>query len=61
MQIKDNGNGFDKSETGKKILDKGSGLLNMKHHSEMIGAAFTIESEINNGTEISITLPEPYI
>ena len=60
MQIKDDGNGFDKSETGKKILDKGSGLLNMKHHSEMIGATFIIESEINNGTEINITLPEPY-
>jgi len=61
MQIKDNGNGFDKFEAGKKILDKGSGLLNMKHHSEMIGATFTIESEINKGTEVNITLPEPYI
>jgi len=61
MQINDDGKGFDKSETGKKILDKGSGLLNMKHHSEMIGATFTIESEINRGTEINITLPGPYI
>ena len=61
MQIKDNGIGFDKSEAGKKIFDKGSGLLNMKHHSEMIGASFAIESEINNGTEISITVPEPYV
>ena len=60
MQIKDDGKGFDKSETGKKILDKGSGLLNMKHHSEMIGATFAIKSEINKGTEINITLPEPY-
>ena len=61
MQIRDNGKGFDKTEAGKKLLDKGSGLLNMKHHSEMIGATFTIESEISNGTEINITLPEPYI
>jgi len=60
LQIKDDGKGFDKSEAGKKTLDKGSGLLNMKHHSEMIGATFTIESEINQGTEINITLPEPY-
>jgi signal transduction histidine kinase len=61
LQIKDNGKGFDQTEAGKKVLDKGSGLLNMKHHSEMIGATFIIESEINNGTEINITLPEPYI
>ena len=61
MQIRDNGKGFDKSEAGKKILDKGSGLLNMKHHSEMIGATFTIESEIGKGTEINITLPGPYV
>ena len=61
MQIKDNGKGFDKSETEKQILEKGSGLLNMKHHSEMIGATFTVESEINQGTEINIILPEPYI
>lgn len=61
MQIRDNGKGFDKSEAGKKIFDKGSGLLNMKHHSEMIGAGFTIESEIDRGTEINITVPEPYV
>jgi signal transduction histidine kinase len=61
MQIKDNGKGFDKSETGKRRLDKGSGLLNMKHHSEMIGATFTVDSEIDKGTEINITLPDPYI
>ena len=61
MQIKDDGKGFDRSETEKKILGKGSGLLNMKHHSEMIGATFTVESEINQGTEINIILPEPYI
>jgi signal transduction histidine kinase len=60
MQIKDNGNGFDKSETGKKSLDKGSGLLNMKHHSGMIGATFNIETELNRGTEINITVPGPY-
>ena len=61
MQIKDNGKGFDKSEAGKKIFDKGSGLLNMKHPSEMIGASFSVESEIKKGTEINITVPEPYI
>jgi signal transduction histidine kinase len=61
MQIKDDGKGFDRCETEKKILEKGSGLLNMKHHSEMIGATFTIESEVNKGTEINITLPEPFI
>ncbi|HEV8273097.1 MAG TPA: ATP-binding protein [Chitinophagaceae bacterium] len=61
LEIKDDGKGFDRSEAGKKVLDKGSGLLNMKHHSEMIGATFSIESEINSGTKINITLPEPYI
>ena len=60
MQIKDDGKGFDKIENGKKISDKGSGLMNMKHHSEMIGATFNIESEPNMGTEINISVPEPY-
>lgn len=60
MQIKDDGKGFDKIENGKRISEKGAGLMNMKHHSEMIGATFNIESELNRGTEINITVPEPY-
>jgi signal transduction histidine kinase len=60
MQIKDDGQGFDKIAAGKKVSDKGSGLMNMKHHSEIIGATFNIESQINKGTEINIIVPEPY-
>lgn len=60
MQIKDDGKGFDKNELATKKSDRGSGILNMKHHSEMIGATFNIESEINKGTAINILVPDPY-
>ena len=59
MQIKDNGAGMTNMEPGK-INPKGSGLINMKNHAAMIGAALDIQSESGKGTEIRITVPDPY-
>ena len=52
FRIKDNGIGF---SSNKK--SKGNGLQNIKTRCEMIGASLNVHSEINNGTEIFITLP----
>ncbi len=59
MRIKDNGAGMPNMEADK-IDQKGSGLINMKSHAAMIGAALDIHSEKGIGTEIIITVPDPY-
>ncbi len=51
LTFKDNGKGFD--TTTKKF---GSGLINLYERSEMIGADIEIKSQIDSGTEISISL-----
>ncbi len=50
--IRDDGIGFDKSQTESN----GIGLTNMKNRAEIIGAEFRLESEKNIGTRINITL-----
>lgn len=48
IKVKDNGVGFDGTEV------KGTGLLNMKNRAKLIGAFLTLESKINEGTQIEI-------
>lgn len=53
LRIADNGKGF-------KIQDEcfdGSGLRNMESRSKLIGATFSIQSHIMNGTEILVQFP----
>ncbi len=52
FSVKDNGIGF---ETSLKY--KGIGLSNMKKRVELLGGTFELESIINTGTNIKITLP----
>jgi signal transduction histidine kinase len=59
MRIGDNGVGMTNTEP-EKIKQKGSGLINMKNHATMIGAELTIESNGSNGTEIILTVADPY-
>jgi len=59
MRIGDNGVGMTNTEP-EKIKQKGSGLINMKNHATMIGAELTIESNGGNGTEIILTVADPY-
>ncbi len=49
IQIKDDGVGFDK----KKIV-AGNGLINMKKRAEKIGANFELETELKQGTNITL-------
>lgn len=51
IQIIDDGKGFDSSEVGD-----GNGLINMKKRSRDINASFEINSELNKGTSIVLSL-----
>jgi two-component system, NarL family, sensor kinase len=59
MRIKDDGAGITNTEA-EKIYQKGSGLINIKNHAAMIGAELDIISERGKGTEIIVTVPNPY-
>ncbi|NJO24799.1 MAG: hypothetical protein HC867_01935 [Bacteroidia bacterium] len=59
IQIKDNGVGIADGNP-QNTNQKGSGLINMKNHATMIGADLTIHSESSKGTEIVLTVPDPY-
>ena len=49
--IKDDGIGFDENE-----IVYGSGLNNMKKRAEEINALYSIESKIDEGTQVILTL-----
>ncbi len=51
IEIKDDGNGFDMA-----TVEQGNGLNNMKKRSRDIDAAFEINSELNKGTSIVMSL-----
>ncbi len=53
LVLKDDGKGFDTNHT-----TKGIGLANMKKRTEIIGGTFNIESKINKGTSLIITIPQ---
>ena len=56
--IKDNGKGFDLSplnDAGNQSF--GLGLRNMNSRATLIGALFSVNSAIGNGTEVSLQLP----
>ncbi|HEY9623753.1 MAG TPA: AAA family ATPase [Crinalium sp.] len=51
LQIKDNGQGFEASNT---TLSRGFGLLGMTERANHIGAQLSIESQLGQGTEVSV-------
>ncbi len=51
MQLKDDGKGFD---TNKEFM--GNGLMNMQRRAAEIDGAFTVASEVNKGTTITLTV-----
>jgi len=58
LAIKDNGYGFDKSETEKYRSGKiNNGLTNMRNRALMLGGILTIESAPGEGTSIYVTAP----
>jgi NarL family two-component system sensor histidine kinase LiaS len=53
LVINDNGRGFDTS-----LAHRGIGLRSMQERAEVIGGSIIIESVVNKGTKISVTLPK---
>lgn len=51
IEISDNGKGFDLD-----TIDLGNGIINMQKRIEEIGGVFNIQSELNKGTQITISL-----
>ena len=60
MDIQDNGKGITNTLNKETNNSRGSGLINMKHHAEMINAKLVIESTGSGGTGIMLTVPQPY-
>ena len=57
-RIADNGQGFDMEKvSGSGITESGSGLKNMQQRIKMIDGVINIDSQINKGTTVEITLP----
>ena len=52
LQVIDDGNGFDAEQVKKEHL----GIRGMRERVEMLGGTFTIDSDPNNGTEITAVL-----
>ena len=52
MIIKDDGHGFDMS-----VRHGGLGLYSMRERAEVLGGNFTVESSLEQGTKIAVTLP----
>ena len=52
ISVTDNGNGFDLQN-----VQKSSGLLNMESRAALINTAFTIKSELSEGTYLSLSYP----
>ena len=53
LMISDNGRGFDTS-----LAHRGIGLRSMQERAEVIGGSIIIESVLNKGTKVSVTLPK---
>jgi two-component system, NarL family, sensor kinase len=56
LKIKDNGKGFTMNQEFSETKHI-SGIYNMQHRAKLIDAAFDMESEIGNGTTITVTTP----
>jgi len=52
LQVIDDGNGFNAEQVKKEHL----GIRGMRERVEMLGGTFTIDSDPNNGTEITAVL-----
>ncbi|MFC2034304.1 histidine kinase N-terminal 7TM domain-containing protein [Chloroflexota bacterium] len=61
VEIRDNGKGFDLSQTlGSAISVGHMGLLGMKQRAEMLGGDIRIKTREGKGTIITLTLPIPH-
>jgi signal transduction histidine kinase len=57
LSVKDDGKGFHHGNDHQHGTRYGMGLRNMENRAKLINAAFSLNSKINNGTEVKLTLP----
>ena len=57
IAIQDDGIGFKENGNASRTK-KGIGLMNMKKRAELIGAEFSLKSEINQGTKLDLFIPD---
>lgn len=57
VEIRDNGRGFDITETRGSGLHPGKGLLTMKSRAQMLGGNLIIEARPGSGTIVLLTIP----
>jgi signal transduction histidine kinase len=59
LEISDNGIGFkyEKNKVDKKNLTIGSGINNMKTRVDLLNGYFSMKSEVNKGTSITVIVP----
>jgi signal transduction histidine kinase len=54
LKIVDDGVGFDPSRLGEADHTPGLGLLTMRERAEFAGGRFTLKSQLNKGTQITV-------
>lgn len=54
LTVSDSGRGFDREEAMRR---HGLGLISMKERAQLVGGAFSIQSEIGRGTSVSVRVP----
>jgi signal transduction histidine kinase len=58
ITVRDDGRGFDVTQTQSNYGARGSlGLLNMRERAEIAHGKLEIDSELNRGTSVSLTMP----
>ena len=58
LKVTDRGTGFDVDAVMNSPEKRGMGLLGMHERAELIGADLSVDSEIGEGTTVTITLPD---
>ena len=57
IAVKDDGMGFDDTKIGSKSSDEGFGILSITERVNSIGGRMEIQSQINSGTTVIVTVP----
>jgi len=55
--VADQGPGFDVSQAQKLRADGGQGLLGLKDRAESIGGSVAVQSDLQSGSTLTLTLP----
>jgi signal transduction histidine kinase len=57
LDVQDNGKGFDVESDSSSDSDGGFGLKSIDEQVRQLGGELTVESDVNKGTTIAVSLP----